>query len=82
VHHLLGVRPDQDRVTIRPHLLEGLDRMEASLRVRECKLDLSVRRASSLAERGGRAGSERLPWQKDGVRLPLPKDDLQIEILC
>jgi GH15 family glucan-1,4-alpha-glucosidase len=82
VHHLLGVRPDHDGVTIRPHLLEGLDSMEASLRVRECKLDLSVRRAGSLAERGGRAGSERLPWRKDGVRLPLPTADLQIEILC
>lgn len=82
IHHLLGARPDLDGMTIRPHMLAGLDRMEASLRVRECRLDLSVRRAHSAAERGGRAGSEWLHWREDGVRIPLPATDLEIEILC
>jgi hypothetical protein len=82
VHHLLGVRPDLDGVSIRPHLLEGLDSMEASLRVRERRLDLAVRPAGSAEERGGRAGSERFPWGEDGVRMPLPDSDIEIEIVC
>jgi hypothetical protein len=82
VHHLLGVRPDLEGITIRPYLLPGLNGMEASLRVRECGLDLSVRRAGCLADRGGRLGSEWLHWREDGVRVPLPSTDLQIEILC
>jgi len=82
VHHLVGVRPDHAGLTIRPHLLEGLDRMEASLRVRERRLDLSVRRAASPAERSGRAGSERLAWREDSVHMPLPTTDLEVEILC
>jgi hypothetical protein len=82
VHHLLGVRPDLDGVTIRPRLLEGLDSMEASLRVREHRLDLKVRRAGSVDECGGRAGAERLPWRVDGVRIPLPASDIEIEIVC
>jgi hypothetical protein len=82
VHHLLGVRPDLDGVTIRPRLLEGLDSTEASLRFRGRRLDLSVRRAGSVEERGGRAGAERLPWREDGVRIPLPDSDTEIEILC
>jgi hypothetical protein len=82
VHHLLGVRPDLHGVTIRPHLLDGLDGMEASLRVREHRLKLSVRRAGSVEERGGQMGAERLPWRQDGVRVPLPDSDIAIEILC
>jgi len=82
VHHLWGVRPDLHGITIRPHLLEGLDGMEASLRLRDHRLDLSVRRAGSADERGGRAGAERLPWREDGVRILLPDSDIEIEILC
>lgn len=82
VHHLIGVRPDLDGVTIRPRLLEGLDSMEASLRVRGHRLDLSVRRAGSVDERGARAGAERYSWREDGVRMPLPDSDIEIQILC
>jgi hypothetical protein len=82
VHHLLGVRPDPDGVTIRPHLLEGLDGIEASLRLHQRRLELSIRRAGSADERGGRAGAERLPWREEGVRIPLPGADIEIEILC
>jgi len=82
VHHLVGVRPDPGGVTLRPHLLEGLDGMEASFRVRQCRLDLSIRRAGCLAERGGRLGSEWLHWREDGVRVPLPTTDIKLEIFC
>jgi hypothetical protein len=82
VHHLLGVRPDRRGIAIRPHLLEGLDGMEASLRVRERRLVLSIRRAGSADERGGRAGAARFPWGEGGVRIPLPDSDVEIEILC
>ena len=56
--------------------------MEASLRVREARLDLTVRRADSTARRGGRVGSAWLPWRENGVRISLPTDDLEIDIQC
>jgi hypothetical protein len=82
VHHLVGVRPDREGIAIRPHLLEGLDGMEASLRVRQYRLDISIRRAASVAERGARVGSDWLHWREDGVHVPLPSGDLEIEIVC
>lgn len=82
VHHLLGVRPDSDGVTLRPILLDGLDHMEASLRVQGYRIDLSVRRAGSAETRGGRAGAEQLPWGEEGVRIQPPTSDMEIEILC
>jgi hypothetical protein len=82
VHHLLGVRPEDEGVTVRPHLLEGLDHMDASLRVRGHRLELEVRRARTESERGGRLGSDDLIWQHQGVRLPLPGSDAKVEVFC
>jgi hypothetical protein len=56
--------------------------MEASLEVRGQRLDLSVGRAATEAERGGLIGREWLPWGEDGVRIPLPTPEIKIEIRC
>ncbi len=82
VHHLLGVRPDNSGVTLRPRLLNGLDDMAASLNVRGHRVGLSVRRAATPEKRGGRAGAEALLWSEDGVRIPLLTSDTEIEIHC
>ena len=82
VHHLLGIRPDRNGVTLRPRLLHGVDQMNASLAVRGQRVGLTVRRAATLEDRGGRLGAERLPWSEEGVRIPLPASDIAIEIHC
>ncbi len=80
VHHILGVRPDAEGLTLRPNLLEGLDQMEASVRVRKHRLDLSIRRSTAEEGRGGVLDGERVPWGENGIRLPLPTSDLATEI--
>jgi cellobiose phosphorylase len=44
VHHVAGVRPGLDALTIRPRLPEGVDRLTATFRVRDVACSLSVRR--------------------------------------
>ena len=44
VHHVAGVRPGLEALTIRPRLPEGVDRLSASFRVRGTGCSLSVRR--------------------------------------
>ncbi len=82
IHHLVGVRPDGQGVTLCPWLLEGLTEMDASLRVGGHRLDLAVRRASSPVDRGGRVGGVILPWGESGVRIPRPETDVLVEISC
>ena len=82
LHHLLGVRPDNEGITVRPHLLKGLDHMNASLRFRGYRLELEVRRARTHSERGGHMGSDELIWQQGGVRLRLPSSDILVEVHC
>jgi hypothetical protein len=82
VNHLLGVRPDAHGVTVRPILLQGLETMNASIPVRRRRIELTVRRATSPHDRGGRIGSTQYPWTTEGVRLPLLDTDIALEIAC
>ena len=70
VHHLLGVRPDLEGITLQPRLLDGLHGMEACLMVRGHQLHLSCRIAEENEERSG------------PVRIPIPSSDVHVEILC
>jgi hypothetical protein len=82
VHHLLGIRPDLDGVTLQPYLLDGLDRMEATVPVHGHRLKLDIRRAASEDGRGATTGVESFEWHNNGVRLPLPRSDVEVTLLC
>jgi hypothetical protein len=82
LHHLVGVRPDSEGITIRPRLLEGLDHVDASFRVRGHRVELEVRRALTDSGRGGRIGPDRLEWRDGGVRLAVPESDIAMEVSC
>jgi hypothetical protein len=86
VHHLLGVRPDPEGVTLRPRLLEGLGGMEASVSVRNCRLRLAVKPLGGREEQGAWVSQgqtrEWQPWGDEGVRLPLLEGELTVEIHC
>jgi hypothetical protein len=68
VHHVAGVRPGLDALTIRPRLPEGVDRLAASFRVRGLLCDLSVRR-THLAP-SARVDGRRVPVAKGVLLIP------------
>jgi hypothetical protein len=82
VHHILGLRPDTRGITLRPRLLEGVDEMTASLRVRDRDLTLFVRRASSGETPRALVDGTETPWDPGGFRIPLPSSDISVEITC
>jgi hypothetical protein len=82
VHHLLGVYPSHSGIMIRPHLLQGLEQMRASLLVRGHRLELLVRRARTNTERGARSGARQLPSQNGGIRLTPMESDTSVEVVC
>jgi hypothetical protein len=73
VHHLLGVRPGENTLRLRPRLLRGLTRMEADLPLRDGRLEVTVRRARRGELAGYRIGSRKVPFHPYGLGLELPK---------
>ena len=71
VHHMLGVRPGEDFLSLKPQLIPGVDRMTADLPLRGGRLELSVRRARRGEEPGFRCGPRRSPYHRYGFGLAL-----------
>jgi hypothetical protein len=80
VHHLLGVRPGEDAVRLRPRLLRGLTRMEADLPLRGGRLEIAFRKARRGELPGYRIGSRKIPYHPYGVGLELPQDSERISV--
>jgi len=80
VHHMLGVRPGEERVRIRPRLLAGLPSMEASLRLRGGRLALSARPARGAERPAFIVGGRKFPYRKTGLTLPYPADGQVIKV--
>lgn len=81
VHHLLGVRPGPDTLELRPRLLAGMDRVEASLVVRGHRLHLVVRSAEESEPAGACLNGVAHPLQEGRVLLEVPTEDLRVEIV-
>jgi hypothetical protein len=80
IHHLLGVRPAGRAVRLRPRLLPGERRMDADLAVRDCRLELSVRRARRGEEPRFEVGTRRVPYHLYGLTVELPEKPGRIAV--
>lgn len=80
VHHLLGVRPGENALRLRPRLLRGLARMEADLPMWGGRVEISVRKARRGELAGYRIGSRNIPYHPYGLGLELPKKAERISV--
>ncbi len=70
IHHLFGIRPQGDRVRIRPRLLTGLANAQLSIRIAKSNLELSVQKSSD-GKAGITVGKTKFPYSPQGIELPL-----------
>lgn len=73
IHHMLGVRPGEDYLSLQPKLVPGVDRMEGRLPLRGGRLELDVRRARRGEEPGFAVDGRRLPYHRYGLGIGLPR---------
>ncbi|MCI0698686.1 hypothetical protein L0337_42645 [candidate division KSB1 bacterium] len=78
IHHLLGVRPEVDRLIIRPRLLPELKSVKSRLRVHEHWIDLEIRRADKISERSAAVNGQTVHLQDNQLVLPLPEQKMEI----
>ena len=73
VHHMLGVRPGEDFLSLQPKLIPGVERMEGDLPLRGGRLELSGRRARRGEEPGFKYGARKVPYHRYGLGIKLPR---------
>ncbi|MBA3974742.1 MAG: hypothetical protein C0504_11070 [Candidatus Solibacter sp.] len=78
VHHVLGVRPDGEGVTIRPRLLDGMDGAAARLTVNGHALRLNIRRGGGAGS--ARVGRREVAFDGDALRIPRPVNNTEVEL--
>lgn len=77
MHHLIGMRPSPDRLTVRPRLLTGINEVKATARLRGNTIDLKlVRDKEQFALINGR----KQPLKRGAMEIPIPTSDTTIEI--
>ncbi|HCA81436.1 MAG TPA: hypothetical protein DEP53_17030, partial [Bacteroidetes bacterium] len=78
VHHLVGVRPSKNELTIRPRLLTSMKSVKTSLTLRGQKIEVALTRTGK--EPGAKVDGKPVPLVHGELRLPLPRRALKIEI--
>lgn len=80
IHHLLGIRPSWQHLHLRPRLLEGLQTMQATLRLREIRMQLHVQKVEEEKQTGIWIDGKRYPYTKEGLKLEWPQRDFVVEV--
>jgi GH15 family glucan-1,4-alpha-glucosidase len=78
LHHIVGVRPEQDGLRLRPRLLKGMDGYRASLRVRDVRVNLTVE-ACGRRDVGFEVEGRKFPYSEEGLRFPYPGSDIRVK---
>lgn len=78
VHHMVGVRPSKNELTIRPRLLSSQNSVKTSVTVRSQRIEITITRTGK--EPGATVDGKQVPLVAGVLRLPLPKKPMKIEI--
>jgi len=57
IHHIIGIRPEENELTLRPRLLPGIERIQSSFPLRGSRLNLEIKRAADEKLSGFRSNS-------------------------
>jgi len=81
VSHVMGIRPEHDRLRVRPRLLPGLDRIQASFPLRGGSLEITIRRKGHEGPLSVDSDAPVLQTGEDYVELAYPDGDLHLDLL-
>ena len=80
IHHLLGIRPQWDTLSIRPRLLAEIEKIETIVRIRNIKLYLTIQKTAKTGRKGYSINNQFTARDGEEIRIKYPKDDVHIEV--
>ncbi|MCG8603382.1 hypothetical protein MJD09_00060 [bacterium] len=81
VHHVLGIRPSRNKLQIRPRMLSGVENVEASIRLRDFRLNLHLQKVRNRGRAGFWIDGAFHSYDKAGLLIDMPEHDLDVEVL-
>lgn len=78
VHHVLGIRPEEEHIRFRPRLLPGLEKVKGSLPIRNFRLHLNLVSAAGRAFPTFKSDSVFIRSSGGEILIPYPQDDIII----
>jgi len=81
IHHILGVRPSWDKLRLRPCLLQGLKEIQASIRLRDFRSNLSIEKQKTKEKVGFLIDAKFYPYEEKDPIISMPNRDLEIKII-
>jgi hypothetical protein len=80
IHHILGVRPQHDRIRIRPRLLSGLSCASAELRIKNTRLRLNIKRDPTVSHPVFRTNGRIISQLREEIVIGGDQADLEVDI--
>ena len=81
VHHIIGVRPEVDHLRIRPRVLPGIKKIQASFPLRESRLRLEIKRSEKRESSVFRSNATLIHSSEKEACFSYSKEDIQVEAI-
>jgi len=81
VHHFLGIRPTQNKLRIRPRLLDGLKEGRAQIRLRDIWIELELEKSKDDKKIGFWVKDQFYPFDENGFEIDIAESDLKIKAI-
>jgi hypothetical protein len=78
VHHLIGLRPGEDGILLKPRLLTGIQRVQASFPLRDHRIHLDIRRSSD-GSGDFRSNGRIIQSAADTAHIDYPASDIHVK---
>jgi hypothetical protein len=80
VHHIIGVHPQVEHLRIRPKLLPGIDRVQASFPLRNTRLDLGIEKKAQQVPLHVDSNSQVLKISDKEAEIAYSEDKIEVKI--
>ena len=79
IHHFMGIRPTGNKLILKPRLLNGINKMTISVRIRNFILDLSIQK-SNAGNKYYILNDKKINYNEKFLQIPMPEQNTKIQI--
>jgi hypothetical protein len=80
IHHIIGIQPEVDHLRIRPRLVPGIEKIEASFPLRDGKINIEIKSGRKKKSYGFRSDGEIIQSSEKEACISYSKKDIWVEV--